>query len=156
MNHRTLITTAPHRFDCPFGADEPYTLLMIYRDPGVIALDKQRIAHEIGATQCSSFCVWGHDAQAWELAVDKFCVEMEIFCGIDRMILTSEHSDELLEDAVFFATTVAPGHGKSQGRVLIWFMFSTGAGGEDTAIMDQVLNSHYVRVLPAGPESSSV
>ena len=57
MAHKTLVTTPPHSLAFPFDVDEPYTMLMICRDPGIIDLDKQRISYEIGATPCMNYCV---------------------------------------------------------------------------------------------------
>lgn len=157
MDHRSLTTSRRHRFDCPFGADEPYTLLLICRDPAIHPLDKQRIAYEIGATPCVNFCAWGHDAKAWELAVDSFCVFMDIYCGIDKFILTTEHSAEPVEDAVFFASiqgAVSMGHSKpTDGRLLIWFLLRSEPDDEDTALINEVLGSHYIEAMKADPQA---
>ncbi|USN98050.1 MAG: hypothetical protein H6810_07615 [Phycisphaeraceae bacterium] len=121
MDHRSLITSAPHRLDCPFASGKPYTLLMVCLDPDVGHDDKRRIAREIGETGCVNYCVWGHDAPAWELAVDGYCVGMGLR-GIERHINTTEHSSEPVDDAVFFATTVMAADETTSGRVLIWIL----------------------------------
>lgn len=67
--------------------------------------DLVSLSSQLIAAGSRYFCAWGQDCENAHLAFDLACCEFE--AGTDNVILTTDHSRESLEDAIWYALNCA-------------------------------------------------
>ncbi len=86
------------------GFDKPFKCLVLIRED-VTDTWRGKVSRWLVESGCLWMMAWGRDCSLWDDSVD--CANIEMFPGDipdDKFVITTWHSDETLEDVVWFAT----------------------------------------------------
>jgi hypothetical protein len=125
-----------------------FVLLLVFDATDILGSELVRFASGAIRGGATYVCVWGPDCARVHNAFDEADLEVNGESTDDRVLMTTDHADEPLEEAVWFALNAAYPAGAYESTTQATVLATIGSPAWATTVRDYVRNGAPLRPEP--------